>query len=311
MSRRFDTMSLHPQPLIIQPEVFASLPERFRVKRRSAWSDTNLLGASIDSFFEGPCFDDDGYLYITDIPFGRIFRISPEKEWELVAEYDGWPCGVKIRADGKLVITDNRLGLVLLDPATGSVSTLVETFRTEGLKGINDLTFASNGDIYFTDQGQTGLQDPSGRVFRLTASGTLELLLANIPSPNGLVFNLSETQLYVAVTRANAVWRLPLTADGGVTKVGTWLQLSGGLAGPDGLALDVEGGLIVAHPGIGVWRFDHLGRPTHCIDGSAGRFTTNIAFGGRANSSIYITDSERGEILRAELPVAGRSTRPT
>lgn len=302
-------MSLYPAPLIVQPDVFSSLPTHFRVKRTSAWSDINRPGNPVDSFFEGPCFDNDGNLYVTDIPFGRIFRISPERDWELVAEYDGWPCGLKIRSDGKLVMIDNRRGLMLLDPASGNVSTLIDTFRSEGFKGLNDLTFASNGDIYFTDQGQTGLQDPSGRVFRLTSTGVLELLLANVPSPNGLVLNRLETQLYVAVTRANAIWRLPLMADGGVTKVGMWIQLSGGLAGPDGLALDEQGGLLVAHPGTGVWRFDPLGRPTHYIDASMGQFTTNIAFGGPTNRSLYITDSERGEVLCAELPVAGRQTR--
>lgn len=39
--------------------------------------------------------------------------------------------------------------------------------------------------------------------------------------------------------------------DGGVSKVGVFLNLSGG-GGPDGLAVDVEGGLIVAQPGLGV-----------------------------------------------------------
>jgi len=306
-------MPLFPPPQIIRPEVFASVPDRFRRRRRSIWSDTNRSGALIDSFLEGPCFNKDGHLYVADVAFGRIFRISPEGEWSLIAEYDGCPAGIKIRADGKLVVTDNKQGLMLIDPASGAVSALIDNFRTEGLKGLNDLTFASNGDIYFTDQGQTGLQDPSGRVLRLSASGRLELLLANIPSPNGLVLDLSETQLYVAVTRANAVWRLPLTADGGVTKVGTWLQLSGALAGPDGLALDLEGGLIVAHPGIGVWRFDRLGRPTHLIEPLGieplvSSFTTNVAFGGPMHRQVYITDSERGDILCAELPVAGRST---
>ncbi len=70
-----------------------------------------------------------------------------------------------------------------------------------------NLFFAANGDLYFTDQGQTGLHDPTGRVYRLRGDGRLDLLIATVPSPNGLVTNLAENQLYVAVTRANAVWR--------------------------------------------------------------------------------------------------------
>ncbi|MGZ8197759.1 MAG: hypothetical protein ACXWVP_05345 [Burkholderiales bacterium] len=37
--------------------------------------------------------------------------------------------------------------------------------------------FTSNGDLYFTDQGQTGIADPTGRLFRLRADGCLERLV--------------------------------------------------------------------------------------------------------------------------------------
>ena len=84
----------------------------------------------------------------------------------------------------------------------------------ERFKAVNDLFFASNGDLYFTDQGLTGLHDPTGRVFRVRAGGQIDCLLDNIPSPNGLVLDPSETILYVAVTRANAIWRVPLMRDG-------------------------------------------------------------------------------------------------
>ena len=117
--------------------------------------------------------------------------------------------------------------------------------------------------------------------------------------------NLDETQLYVAATRANAVWRVPLR-DLEVTRAGTFIQMSGGTVGPDGLALDEEGGVVAAHPGIGVWRFDRLGRPTHLIESPAGNFCTNVAFGGDDRRQLYITESESGTILRAELPVPGR-----
>src|SRR3712207_3769664 len=153
-------------------------------------------------------------LYVTDIPFGRVFRVSPEGEWEQVAEYDGWPNGLKIHRDGRIFITDYRRGLVLLDPEAGRVSPFLETARSEGFKGVNDLVFAPNGDLFFTDQGQTGLQDPTGRVYRLeAASGRLTCLIGTIPSPNGIVVAPDMSHLLVAVTRANQIWRLPLHTD--------------------------------------------------------------------------------------------------
>jgi gluconolactonase len=159
--------------------------------------------------------------------------------------------------------------------------------------------------MYFTDQGQTGLQDPTGRVYRWR-DGALDLLIGTVPSPNGLVMNLAETQLFVAVTRANAVWRLPLMPDGGVSKVGVFIQLSGG-GGPDGMALDSAGNLYVAHVGNGcVWSFSPLGHPLHCIVSCTGLWTTNMAFGGPENRSLFITESDSGTVLRAEVTVAGK-----
>ncbi|MFI5002943.1 MAG: SMP-30/gluconolactonase/LRE family protein, partial [Reyranellales bacterium] len=235
---------------------FTRVPDKFRKPRRTSWADANAAGMELDCFLEGPSFDRAGNLYVTDIPFGRIFRISPAGEWTLVTEYDGWPNGLKIHKDGRIFITDYKRGIVLLDSANGKVTPLLETRGSEGFKGVNDLFFAANGDLYFTDQGQTGLHDPTGRVYRYDTAGRLTMLVNTVPSPNGLVMNRSENVLYVGVTRGNAVWRLPLMADGMASKVGLFIQMSGGHAGPDGMALDAEGGLVVAHPSTTAWRFD-------------------------------------------------------
>ena len=295
-------MRLYPPPKTIKAEVFARVPDGLRKKVRTAWADINKGGQICDAFLEGPSFDRAGNLWVTDIPHGRVFKVSAAGDWSLVTEYDGWPNGLKFHKDGRAFITDYKRGIMTLDPATGTVAPLIETVRTESFKGVNDLHFASNGDLFFTDQGQTGLHDPTGRVYRYASDGRLTCLVDTVPSPNGIVLDRSEKVVYVAVTRGNAVWRLPIMGDGNASKVGIAIQLSGGLSGPDGLALDEEGGLVVAHAGMGVWRFDRMLRPTHYIEPQGGIFTTNIAFRGKR---LFITESESGAILMAELPVAG------
>jgi gluconolactonase len=297
---------MYPLSAGIACTVFSRVPDKYRRLVKTAWADANRGGDPVDCFLEGPSFDRAGNLYVVDIPFGRVFRVSPGGEWTVVTEYDGWPNGLKIHRDGRIFIADYKRGIMLLDPASGKVTPLLETVRSESFKGVNDLVFGKNGDLYFTDQGQTGLHDPTGRVYRYTAAGRLELLLSTVPSPNGLVLNRRETQLYVGVTRGNAVWRLPLFEDGGVSKVGLFIQLSGGLAGPDGMALDAEDGLVVAQPGMTVWRFDRVGRPTHHVEPQGECFVTNVAFGGPGGTALFMTDSGRGQILKAEWPVAGK-----
>lgn len=295
-------------PPDIKTEVFARLPDRYRVSSgRSRWVDIQRNGAPTSSFLEGPSFDKAGNLYVVDVPWGRIFRVSPAGEFDLVAEYEGEPNGLKIHRDGRIFVADYRHGIMNLDPASGKVTPFLDRAELDRFKGVNDLVFADNGDLYFTDQGLTGLHDPTGRLYRLSAKdGRLEAVLEGIPSPNGLVLNLDDSAVFVNVTRDNAVWRVPMMANGKAFKVGAFIRLSGG-GGPDGLAIDEAGNLAVAHLGLGsVWLFNPMGEPIARIRSCAGPLTTNVAYGGADRRTLYITESETGQILAAKLDVPGR-----
>ncbi len=300
----------HPfqQTELIKAEAFSALPGRFRKKGRNEWTAANRGGIEVECFLEGPSFDRDGNLWVVDIPFGRVFRIDPRGEWELMVEYDGWPNGMKIHKDGRLFICDYRRGLMVLDPQTGRIEPFLGTYYSESFKGLNDLHFAQNGDLYFTDQGQTGCIDPTGRVFRLRAGGAIERLAANVPGANGITLNSTDLQVYVAATGVQQVWRLPLMPDGAVTKSRVALQFSGGIAGPDGIEMDCEDGLIVCHLGVGVYRFDHRMLPTHLVysDDPKHLNLANVAFGGDDRRTLHIVQALTGEILTARMPVAGK-----
>src|SRR5690349_7830774 len=215
-------------PQVRDTEVFTRMPERFRRTGASSdWADANRGGQPTDSFLEGPVFDAVGNLYVTDIPFGRIFRIDPHGEWTPVAEWAGEPNGMKFLNERELLITDYRNGLMVCDIASGTVRPFLERRNSERFKGVNDLTFDSRGNLYFTDQGQTGLHDPTGRVYRLSVDGKLDMLLGNCPTPNALVLSPDEKVRFVGMTRGNCVWRGPLQADGSVSKVGQFFTSYG------------------------------------------------------------------------------------
>ncbi len=144
---------------------------------------------------------------------------------EVIAEWDGEPNGMKFIGPDQLLVTDYRNGLMLVETRTGEVRSYLGRRNTESFKGVNDLTLDSHGNVYFTDQGQTGLHDPTGRVYRLSREGRLDLLLSNVPSPNGIVLSPDERFLFVAATRGNCVWRMPLLADGSVSKTGAVLHV--------------------------------------------------------------------------------------
>jgi len=294
-------MYLDTPPKLIPTQVFSAMPDEFRRKVRTEWADANRPGAMTDCFIEGPSFDASGNLYIVDIPFGRIFKVSPDRKWSLVVEYDGWPNGLKISRDGRILVADYRHGIMELDARAGRMQKILTSRNSESFRGCNDLHIAGNGDIYFTDQGQTGLHDPTGRVYRLSTSGRLDCLIDTGISPNGLVLDPAEAVLFVAMTRDNAVWRMPFMKDGSVSKVGRFCSMFGP-SGPDGMTMDKDGRLFVAHASLGhVFVFAPNGECIARIKSCAGHSCTNVAIGGEKRDRLYITESVTGTVLVADI----------
>jgi gluconolactonase len=93
--------------------------------------------------------------------------------------------------------------------------------------------------------------------------------------------------------------------DGSAAKVGRFCSLFGA-SGPDGLAMDEDGNLAVAHASLGhVFLFAPDGACIARIRSCAGPTCTNMAFGGADRRSLYITESATGTVLVADMPAAG------
>lgn len=155
------------------------------------------------------------------------------------------------------------------------------------------------------------MTDQSGRVYRLSPAGKLDVLVHNGASPNGLALSVDEHFLYVAMTRANQVWRLPLHDNGTTSKVGTFFQ-SFGNAGPDGLAVDEEGNLLICHPSLAsVFVVDKHGVPkARIVSGTTGMNLTNCCFGGPGHKTLFITDSIEGNIQTVDWHCKGAVPAP-
>jgi gluconolactonase len=107
--------------------------------------------------------------------------------------------------------------------------------------------------------------------------------------------------LFVAMTRDNAVWRMPFMKDGSVSKVGRFCSLFGP-SGPDGLTMDKAGRLFVGHASLGhVFVFAPNGELIARIKSCAGSSCTNVAIGGKDNDRLYITESVTGTVMVADI----------
>lgn len=249
----------------------------------------NRRASTAVTFLEGPVLAPDGKLYCVDIPGGRVLMVDPAGVWSEVCRYDGWPNGMKLLPDGYLLVADARHGLVRINPATGDVEMVLTHAATQGFLGLNDLQVTQDGAVWFTDQGQTGLHDPSGRVYRWQG-GELRCVLDHLPSPNGLRVTDDGAELYLAVTRDNSVWRAPLTTSGQPTKVGRFASFYGP-TGPDGIHIDHEGLLWVCLPGAdAVWVLNRKAEVVARAVFPDGAFPTNLAMDS-AGQRIAVTCS--------------------
>lgn len=291
------------KPHEIEAAVFARLPDALHYTGEpNDWVRATRPGQRLHSFLEGLCVDGQGQLWLVDVPYGRIFRVAPDGGWTLAHAYDGEPHALAALPDGSFAVADYRRGLLTFDPASRCITTLCDRINTESFRGLGDLTRAPNGDLWFTDPGRSSLSDPTGRLFRLrNEQRQPELVLANVPYPNGVALSPDGRLVYLAATRANAVWRLLADApDPLVPMAGTYIQLSGGL-GPDGLEVDAKGRLAVAQAQAGrAFLFDAIGDPIACIRTPGGLWTTSVAFAPDGNA-LFIVEAQSGAIYRADL----------
>jgi len=267
----------------------------------SAWAKMTRPGQPMHSFLEAAFFDQDGQLWLSDVPYGRVFRISSAGEWQQMHQIEGEPHSMRIAPDGSRIAVDYKHGLIAL---TGETSfEVLSTGADTPFLGLSDMTYGPDGVLWFTDSGRSSLSDPTGRVYRWS-DGTLQRVLSNVPYSNGIAVSSDNAWVYVAATRANQVWkfstRLP---DAGPPMVGTYLQLSGGL-GPDGLACNSIGWLAVAQAQAGrAYVFDELGDLIAEVRLPRGLWTTSVKFDPADPQRLIIVDAQFGAIFTCSIPL--------
>jgi gluconolactonase len=194
---------------------------------------------------EGPVWDKKtNSLLFSDIPNNRVVRWSAKdgvKDFLKPSGYTGkeefkgtepGSNGLAFDKDGNLILCqhgDRRVAKLSKDGK--SFETLADKYMGKRLNSPNDLVFAKNGDMYFTDPpyGLPGdVLDPKNPhkeldfqgVYKLTPKGELTLLTKEMTKPNGIALSPDEKTLYVANSDpAKAIWMaFPVNADGTLGK---------------------------------------------------------------------------------------------
>ncbi len=160
---------------------------------------------------------------------GRIVRVRADGSAEVIADAGGRPLGIEWLDDGVLVVCNADLGVQRV-AVTGEVTTLATGFEGEDFVFTNNAAVAGDGTIYFTDSStRWSIHEyvadllegrPTGRVFKLTPDGSLELIVDGLHFANGVALDADETSLFIAETGTYRVHRHRLRGEGaGTTEV--------------------------------------------------------------------------------------------
>jgi gluconolactonase len=301
-------------------------------------SDAKLeLMASGFKWTEGPIWTRDGYLLFADIPSNSIRKLGADGQVTIFMKPSGYAGaapyggtepgsnGMTLDHQGRLTVAGhaarNIWRLESLNPLA-SKTILADTYEGKRLNSPNDLVYRSDGSVYFTDP-PYGLRtqdekDPAielsfNGVYRIPAAesqkpgtqpnrGALQLLIKDLPRPNGIAFSPDEKYLYVANTLPKIWMRYPVNQDGSLENGKVFFDARDDtrLGSPDGMKVDQKGNLYSTGPG-GIWIFSPFGTHLGTIDlpGS----TANMNWGDADGKTLYITESDN--VLRIRLNIAG------
>ena len=267
------------------------------------------------TFTEGPVFDRQGNLYFSHR--AGIYKLPPGGEpVEWISDASAGFNGHKILPDGThLVCASKKSAVWRLDAAGKFLGDASLECDGKPLVEPNDITLDAHGGFYFTDPSGSRTE-PVGSVYYVNQSGKTTRAVTGLIVPNGLVIDPSAKFLYVSETTRNRILRFPIAAPGKLGKMEVFATLparAGHQAVPDGMAVDTNGNLYVAHLGTShVLVLSPRGKLLQQLPG--GNYdVSNLAFGGKDLNQLFITGSTgyrantEGRVYRLDLQgVRGR-----
>jgi gluconolactonase len=255
--------------------------------------------ARVASYCEGIVFDRAGNGYVSHGKF--VTKVTPDGKTSQWLDSGGAPNGHKILADGTHLLCDGDLHAVLHVSADGKIlGKASDKCGTKALRAPNDLSLDTpNTGFYFTDPGGSDENKMIGTVHYVDGKGITHLCAEGLAFPNGIVLTPDGKRLLVGESKKNRILEYSVESPGKLGPMKVLCDLPNKMGEqidnqPDGMCLDVDGNLYVAHYGMRqVQVVSPAGKIIRRYPG--GNLTTsNVAFGGPKMDTLYITGALTG-----------------
>jgi len=261
--------------------------------------EPKLVSSHFD-FTEGPASDNSGNVYFTDQPNDKIYFWNwKNNQIELFLEKTGRANGTYFDKDDNLITCSDEHGEIWKISKNKDVQILSKGFEGKRLNGPNDLWIDSFGGIYFTDPlyernyWQNFKQEiPQKNLYYRNSNGTITKLDTFV-QPNGIIGSEKFKKLFVSDINAGKTYVYDILGEGKLSAKKLFCEM-----GSDGMTLDNQGNLYLT--GKGVTIFNKKGEKINHIQ-IPEEWTANVTFGGKNNSTLFITASKSVYILKMNV----------
>lgn len=237
---------------------------------------------------EGPVWDAGTHTWLfVDITPGTVFRFNP-----VTRQAQQFNAGQEVSAvlpmdDGRLLLV-GRQRLVTCNADGSGISDFGPVLEPNPIVRMNDAKVDSRGRAWVgsrdTERGDRG------RLFRIDSSGSPTVVLEGIIVSNGMGWSPDDTSFYFVDSLTYSIQTFTFDAETGSISGGrTLVEFDPESGLPDGLCVDAEGFLWLAHFGAGtITRHEPTGAVVQTLTVPV-PIVTSMAFGGSDLRDLLIT----------------------
>jgi xylono-1,5-lactonase len=256
---------------------------------------------------EGPLWSvREQALYWVDILSYRLHRYS-SKEEQRSWQFDQEISAIAERANAEGLIITRRHGFATFNPATEKLVQLTTLENEIPGNRFNDGKCDRRGHFWAGTMDFDG-ERSTGSLYRLSPDLVCTRMDSDYVVTNGPAWSHDHRTLYHNDSVNGRVYAFDFDPESGeISNKRLFLQFSKEEGSPDGMTIDAEGGLWIAHWGAGkVTRHDSDGKLLRTIDLPCSQ-VTSCAFGGAELRTLYITTAATGlsEQQLEREPLAG------